>query len=417
MTTKTQKEIVTVEVPRVNLNGLAKQLDKLIKKAAKLKSGEVGYSIDPNFIKKTVVVNEITGEKAEVVYQKVTVYGDQPIIAGWAFVASLSNFEGVGNVVRAIPGETIPVKYQETETTLCEHCFTKRFRKEVYVVRNVDTAEYKQVGSTCLKDFTGHNNPTTVAKYAEFLISVKELVESADDFDGAFGPSQPERFDLLRFLTEVAREVRKYGWVSRGMAYDQMTTSTADRVMALRSDTSDNAKEERVTTEADAEIAEAAIEYGQSFEGSDQEFEHNLYVIASFGAISRKEIGFAAYLVQGYLKSVEKAKYLAKKEKIVAFDAAVAKKRMEAIVTVDMIRTVDGFYGPSLLVKFDLVQEDGSIVQLTTFGTGQDLYDLKEDKTYLIKFTVKGNEEYKGVPNTKVNRVKVLKEIEKETNG
>lgn len=406
MTTETKNEIAKVSVPRQNIAGLKKQLDKLIKKASKLNSATVGYEISPEFVKKTYQNQD--GENIEVVCQTVFVFGDAPIIKGWTFSASLSHFPDVGNVIRAVPGETVPEKYQKTDTTLCEHCFTNRFRKEVYVVRNVDSGEYKQVGSTCLKDFIGHGDPKAIAKYAETLITLKETVESFDDFE-TFKNSVQSYANLERFLTYVAKSIREEGWTSRGQAYDQMTVSTAE--LAWNEMTGSGKSEDGYPTKADEEMAEAAIEWGQGFEGSEKEFEHNLYVISSFGSITRKEFGFAAYLVQGYIRSVEKAKYLAKKEKIVALDAEV-KSRFEVVAKVAMIKTVDGFYGTSRLVKFDVEQEDGTIVQLVTFGTGKDVYELEEEKTYLIRVTVKGHEEYNGTPQTKVNRVKIIKTFE-----
>lgn len=72
--------------------------------------------------------------------------------AGWQFVATLQHLPTGENIVRCISDEfVIPVDYHNSGSA-CQHCNTNRYRRDTYVVRH-ENGEYKQVGSTCIKDF------------------------------------------------------------------------------------------------------------------------------------------------------------------------------------------------------------------------------------------------------------------------
>ncbi len=72
----------------------------------------------------------------------------------------------------------------------------------------------------------------------------------------------------------------------------------------------------------------------------------------------------------------------------------------------------NGFYGEARFVKFTVEQEDGTVVELVTLGTSKHLYSMTEGVRYLIKATVKEHTEVNGVPQTIINQVEILKEME-----
>lgn len=88
----------------------------------------------------------------------------------WEFVAVIEH-ESAGNIVRAMKYDVqVPDKYFTTEP-ICEHCNTKRRRKDTYLIYNEVTNEFKQVGKTCLQEFTNGMDAELVASYIEMLIS------------------------------------------------------------------------------------------------------------------------------------------------------------------------------------------------------------------------------------------------------
>ena len=93
------------------------------------------------------------------------------------FVATIEK-KASGNVIRALDTTlTVPDKYRHTDL-ICEHCGVNRERKDTYLIYNDETGEFKQVGKTCLKLYTGGLSPEHLASLAEFLYSVDYLSES-----------------------------------------------------------------------------------------------------------------------------------------------------------------------------------------------------------------------------------------------
>ena len=93
---------------------------------------------------------------------------------GYSVVAKLEHLEE-GNFVYAFADNVSP-EWQKAEP-VCEHCKTKHFRKNTFVVRHEDGSE-KQVGSTCLKDYCGID-----PKYYAWLHQLEDLILS-DRFEG-----------------------------------------------------------------------------------------------------------------------------------------------------------------------------------------------------------------------------------------
>ena len=94
-------------------------------------------------------------------------------IDNWECVAVLENHDA-GNIIRRINTEIeIPERFKHTEN-LCEHCNTRRQRNNLYVIHNVETNEWKQVGGSCLKLYTGGLNMEYVAAYMDGITELEE---------------------------------------------------------------------------------------------------------------------------------------------------------------------------------------------------------------------------------------------------
>ena len=111
------------------------------------------------------------------------------MIAGWVFVATLDHEadEGAdeGTAIRRAPvgsrlisriGEEAATAVESADLTAyrhggndCDHCGFNRRRKQTYVLYEAETGELRQIGSTCLKDYTGAHNPERIAAWAEWL--------------------------------------------------------------------------------------------------------------------------------------------------------------------------------------------------------------------------------------------------------
>ena len=89
----------------------------------------------------------------------VTITGEPPAYRGWRFVATVDAIDG-GTIIRYPPGGDQGITNQDVVAGKCDHCHTNRARRSTVLVANQDTGELLQVGTTCLKDFLGHDiNP------------------------------------------------------------------------------------------------------------------------------------------------------------------------------------------------------------------------------------------------------------------
>ena len=147
---------------------------------------------------------------AEVVMVRATLDGEAPCYNGWRFLAALDALpttEGdVAWVVRCAPGISDElVDRGQLRQGWCDHCRTARpNRRHTYLVVHDDTGETKQVGSTCLKDFTGWvGTPIFISADSTF-----------DDQLGGLG-RQPDEFTPLYVVAVAAAAVEAAGWVSR----------------------------------------------------------------------------------------------------------------------------------------------------------------------------------------------------------
>jgi hypothetical protein len=150
---KEMTENKTFNIPESNWFSFKSRFAKLQKKAEKL---GVGGSIDYKVLQEKHIWVDTgdsifeTGKKIKVF--EIEVFGDAPKYQGWTFIGRLEHDQVIGTIVRSAPGQTIPSKYYDAKHTNCDHCQTKRFRKDTFVLMH-ESGEYKQVGRQCIKDF------------------------------------------------------------------------------------------------------------------------------------------------------------------------------------------------------------------------------------------------------------------------
>ena len=110
------------------------------------------------------------------------------IINGWQFVGTIE-FTELGNIIRLADSSfegKVPARYLHTPK-ICEHCGKIRNRKDTYLIYNSETGEFKQVGSSCLLDYTQGLDADKCADIMSCLNKVLELSNkdfSEDDFMG-----------------------------------------------------------------------------------------------------------------------------------------------------------------------------------------------------------------------------------------
>jgi len=144
------------------------------------------------------------------------------IVNGWEFVASVEH-TSKGNIFKkALSDVEIPERYRNSDP-YCEHCNSNRRRKDTFIVMNRETGEFKQVGKSCLNDFTHGMS----ASFAAYLASLKSIFEEIEEkpIGGGFWGYGKSFYETNEFLNFTAETIRHYGY-----ATSDSSESTKDRV-------------------------------------------------------------------------------------------------------------------------------------------------------------------------------------------
>ncbi len=115
---------------------------------------------------------KVKGHTIIVAFYEVVIKGETPIVDGWVFVASVKHTEN-GNILRSHSELAVPEIYRSTSSRLCEVCHTSRERSETYIIHK--DCEFKQVGSSCLKDFF----KADIHAIAKFFDDMLDIIQEA----------------------------------------------------------------------------------------------------------------------------------------------------------------------------------------------------------------------------------------------
>lgn len=271
------------------------QIEKLSKRSEK----NGGYGID------CLVFG--TKEDAATGERRYEVYMTAPdlIVEGWQFIARLDHSNETGNIIRMLPNveADLPTSYR-TVAPNCDHCKINRLRRDTFVLRNVETGEYRQVGSSCLQDlFT--TDPRAIAKLAEIMSYAREAAEGNQVDE----PEQIKRtglknlkfIDLEEYLAACAAIIRNDGRYKPSAFREESTKTKAIDAYFARN---------VFITEADrAEVAEAMKWIDKLAERRDagenlNSYEHNVLVIGEATMIEGRSMGIAASIMGCYKRNL-----------------------------------------------------------------------------------------------------------------
>ena len=141
-------------------------IDRLEKKLKRISNKCKAYGCDFHYEQTGEDFRELKDEKGNKYTARFVLVEAEgtAIINDWEFIAELEHTEN-GNIITGVAGVEVPERYY-TSKPMCEHCNSKRFRKNTYIVRNKQTGEFKQVGKSCLKDFTHGMSAEAVTQQA-----------------------------------------------------------------------------------------------------------------------------------------------------------------------------------------------------------------------------------------------------------
>lgn len=339
---------------------------------------------------------------------KVEVTGNAPAYNGWEFIAKLDWDQHAGLIVRAVPGVS-GVDRESVREGWCDHCQTMRRRNVTYVVRNQETGETLQVGSSCLKDFTGQY--TTIA--------FPELDSPDDDRDGFWGITGVREYTPETILAVAWACIKLDGFKPASLR-DGKTTRD-DVMTALYPSKSRNDREFAALI---APLAEEANEKAREILAfilsddfttkADTDYVPNLKAVAAGKAVSVRNIGILASAPQAWARHQEQTLTRERETSVYAKsefigtapdkENGVKGSRLDLVVEVKAIRYIHGDWGVRTL--YTMVTQDECVVKW--FASGVDTLGETPGGMYRIRGTVKSHETYRDNKSTVLTRCQLL---------
>lgn len=316
----------------------------------------------------------------------ITLEGTPFAYNGWQFVAAVEWLEGQP-FVSMLPGyDGDQIDRDALIVGHCDHCNTTRNRSKVYIVESADGR--MQVGSSCVKDFIGHDVSAV-------------LIYPEDDTDTEnFGYWQPRAL-TVEALAVAIRIARKRGYrTQRNAEHGKPSTGSLTTAYLFWDDkpAKDLRRDIGTLTEDDYAEARKIIEWvATEFTGTG-DYAENLRVAASLEVTTSKTLNtlVSALSAKGYAeqRAAEQAASTITNER---FAADGEKVSIEADVT--MVRFVDGMYG-----RFAYVTLLTATHQFKWKATGRDIPE--QGTRVALTGTVKGLDEWNGVVSTMLTRCK-----------
>lgn len=344
------------------------------------------------------------GVEVEKISYLTRITGIAPQLPDWEFMATLDYDHNAGLIVRAYPGMPA-VNRDNLRPEWCDHCQTTRYRKNTYVMRNKVTGEEIQVGSACIKDFTGWN---------ALPYSAERMQKDVAEFSGGFGGG-PRDVTVLSALAISWACVKEYGFVrsnepgaTKGMVMDVIdppkpSKHNADYLAELK-----RIAQHSEDMYARAEELRAWI-LSDDFKLSDRsDYPANLKAICGAENVTFRQLGILASAPQAWAKWLEKS-FIKERESapVVSEWFGEIGERWELSLKLNAVRYISTEYGESTLHTFS--DEKGNVFKW--FASNADLAGDENEgigRTFRIATGIKAHSDWKGNRETGMTRAKVV---------
>lgn len=268
----------------------------------------------------------------------------------------------------------------------CDHCNVRHARKTVILIE--DDGDFKQVGKSCIKDFTG----VSLSTFNWFQDTFNKISD-INEWNDPSSLTASEVIGVTNVLASAYDTCSKYGYHKV-----DSDTPTAVDVLTIIGDGVMPSSEGIAWADDAIEMIKHMI--------PTSNYEQNIYNIIKTGHVSHKRIGL---LASAYVM-VEMEKR--KNEKIedaenVSEYVGELKERITFEGTIKLAYGMDSYYGYK--VMYIIEDDDGN--QFKWVATSPKHHGHETGKTFSITGTVSDHDEYKNVKQTILKRCKVEEKI------
>ena len=378
-------------------------MEKLKKKLSRIQKKCERYDCDFYFNELGEEFREIKdedGEKYLARFIRVEAYGTAICETGWKVVAVIDHFGcDSGNVIKMIDQMkeyNIPDKFYHS-SNICEHCNTTRRRKTTVLIYHPEKDEYKQVGKSCLLDYTGGLSAELVTCMEQYIHTVEECEDYA-----FFGTSIENNYYTLDMLQIASCLVAKEGYIKYDPYENNYLECTRERCRDL-------IKRAHVFTDeelaAGLDEAEAALDYIRSEDCSGNNYMMNLQMLSKSEGVSESNVGILVSLIPTYHRYLRDLEYkkateaAGKLEGSSEYVGNVGERVTVDVTSVIKVSEWDNQFGSTYLYK--IFGADGNVYM---WYSSRWFGDNPEWKS--LSGTIKDHQEYRGVKQTILTRCK-----------
>ena len=389
-----------------NIERLRGKMKKLEKKCVKY--GNPFHYEERGEKFKTVEVTGADDQKGKQVRRYIVVeVSGSPIINNWKFIASCAHTKDGNIFKKACWDVEIPKRYYNSDC-ICEHCNSKRSRKETYIIQNEKTGEFKQVGKSCLKDYT--NGMT--AEMAAFYISLYDEVISYEAPLPGCGHTK-HYANVEEALLYIAETIRHYGYVPASEEEDSTKRISYGFYAADYGWIGDKACREiqktmeRINFTFDLPENKSLVEKALAWiriQNGDNDYMHNLKTVCQQEYISYQYWGILCSLFPSYHKSQKREAEKAERTNRSQYVGQIGERIKIEVETASVVASWDTLYGEMQL--YQIIGKDGNVFVWKTGTNG------RIQSHALILGTVKDHKTYHGIRQTELTRCRTIRSLE-----
>lgn len=382
-----------VSIPEKNVDKFKTQMDKLVKLSKKLGGGNVQYKL---------LNEEIREHKKDdttyyIKYFNFEISGDTPKLNDDYKLVAVMERQNKLNLIKHIDKDIELPEDLKYRKNYCEHCNSNRARKILFLLQEVKTGKFVQVGKTCVKDFLGwHKSPKQIADWHSYLGEIDEL-ENIEEHDFSSGASGMTLYvSSLEVIAVSAYFTDKEGYV-RTMEATTERPSTAKK--AVDAILGDYFVQTKVKEKGYLEVAQKVVDWVMN-QKATSDYILNLQTLIEEEYIDARKAGFLASAYFSYLRAMDREKEeVARKQSQYVGEVG---KRQNFELVFDRETSYETDFGTKYIYIFN--DSDGNVLIWKT----TKCIDFEKGQKVTLKATIQKHDEYRGVKQTILTRCKVM---------
>ncbi len=193
-----EDEVVEATVPLERLAGLEAQVVQISRRYPRA-GGPVVRLVDTGRRDRSLAVVRLEGRTGR--------------LGTWEIVCVLHHQDGLTRVEPCVAIGERQLELLSSARALCEACRTVRPRTQTFILRERSSGRTVQVGSSCLRPYTGVDSPGGSVHRAQTMAAAIRAVSAAAR--NAASPGE-EYVDTVVFLAHAVSEVRSHGFSPNG---------------------------------------------------------------------------------------------------------------------------------------------------------------------------------------------------------